>query len=170
MAKISTYSTDVLISTDDKLIGTDAENSNATKNFLVGDLLDFINENLTNIGVPYVGATQNVNLGTYNLLADYIEGTEVYSPDTSGDILSAWNELRVDSGAIISLNGEAGNDGDVITSKGAGTNPVWTSPGDFFQSAVLTLPTYASNAAALAGGLVQGQLYASAAGVVSIVL
>jgi hypothetical protein len=37
-------------------------------------------------------------------------------------------------------------------------------------SAVLTLPTYASNAAALAGGLVQGQLYASASGVVSIVL
>lgn len=36
--------------------------------------------------------------------------------------------------------------------------------------AILTLPTYASNAAALAGGLVQGQLYKSAAGVVSIVL
>lgn len=35
---------------------------------------------------------------------------------------------------------------------------------------VLTLPTYASNAAALAGGLVQGQLYKSSAGVVSIVL
>jgi len=36
--------------------------------------------------------------------------------------------------------------------------------------AILVLPTYASNAAALAGGLVQGQLYKSAAGVVSIVL
>jgi hypothetical protein len=38
------------------------------------------------------------------------------------------------------------------------------------SSAILTLPTYASNAAALAGGLVSGQLYKSAAGVVSIVL
>ena len=37
-------------------------------------------------------------------------------------------------------------------------------------NAILTLPTYASDAAALAGGLVQGQLYKSAAGVVSIVL
>jgi len=37
-------------------------------------------------------------------------------------------------------------------------------------NAILVLPTYASNAAALAGGLVQGQLYKSAAGVVSIVL
>lgn len=36
--------------------------------------------------------------------------------------------------------------------------------------AILTLPTYASDAAALAGGLVQGQLYKSATGVVSIVL
>lgn len=36
--------------------------------------------------------------------------------------------------------------------------------------AILVLPTYASDAAALAGGLVQGQLYKSAAGVVSIVL
>jgi hypothetical protein len=170
MAKISTYSTDALISTDDKLIGTDAENSNATKNFLVGDLLDFINENLTNIGVPYVGATQNVDLGTYNLLADYIEGSEIYSPDTSGDVLSAWDELRVDAGATISLNGDVGEDGYVMKSKGAGTNPVWISPGDFFESAVLTLPTYASNAEALAGGLIQGQLYKSAAGVVSIVL
>jgi len=170
MAKISTYSTDALISTDDKLIGTDAEKSNATKNFLIGDLLDFINENLTNIGVPYVGATQNVNLGTYNLLADYIEGTEVYSLDTSGDILTAWNEFRVDAGATISLNGEAGNDGDVMISKGVGANPVWASPGDAFENAVLSLPTYASNAAALAGGLIQGQLYKSAAGVVSIVL
>ena len=34
----------------------------------------------------------------------------------------------------------------------------------------LTLPTYASNSAALAGGLVQGQLYKSSAGVVSIVI
>jgi hypothetical protein len=170
MAKISTYSTDALISTDDKLIGTDAESSNATKNFLVGDLLDFINENLTNIGVPYVGATQNVDLGTYNLLADYIEGSEVYSPDTSGDVLSAWNELRVDASATISLNGDVGEDGYVMKSKGVGANPVWISPGDFFESAVLTLSTYASNAEALAGGLIQGQLYKSAAGVVSIVL
>jgi hypothetical protein len=80
MAKISTYSIDNLISFDDKLIGTDAENSNATKNFLVGDLLELV------------------------------------------------------------------------------------------SVAILNLPTYASNAEALADGLVQGQLYKSVAGVVSIVL
>lgn len=41
---------------------------------------------------------------------------------------------------------------------------------ELISGVVLTLPTYASNAAALAGGLVQGQLYASSTGVVSIVL
>ena len=41
---------------------------------------------------------------------------------------------------------------------------------ELVSSVVLTLPTYASNAAALSGGLVQGQLYKSSAGVVSIVL
>lgn len=80
MAKISTYALDSLISLNDKLIGTDADNSNITKNYEVGDLLALI------------------------------------------------------------------------------------------PNVVLTLPTYASNAAALSGGLVAGQLYKSSAGVVSIVL
>jgi hypothetical protein len=39
MGKISSYSVDGNVSYDDKLIGTDAENSNETKNFLVGDIL-----------------------------------------------------------------------------------------------------------------------------------
>jgi hypothetical protein len=38
------------------------------------------------------------------------------------------------------------------------------------SSATLTLPTYASNSAAIAGGLTQGQLYKSSSGVVSIVI
>jgi len=41
MARISTYALDASISRDDKLVGTDAENSNITKNFSVGDIVDF---------------------------------------------------------------------------------------------------------------------------------
>lgn len=170
MAKISTYGPDYSISVDDKLIGTDAENSNATKNYLVGDLLDFINENLTNIGVPYVGATQNVNLGTYNFLADYIEGNEFYGQIVGGDSLEAYEELKVYPNAPISLDGDEGNSGDLMISQGPLTNPIWQTQTAFFANAILTLPTYDSNAAALSGGLVQGQLYKSSAGVVSIVL
>jgi hypothetical protein len=39
MAKISSYSTDATVSYTDKLIGTDAQDSNKTKNFTVGDIL-----------------------------------------------------------------------------------------------------------------------------------
>lgn len=39
MGKISSYATDNNVSYNDKLIGTDAEDSNKTKNFTVGDIL-----------------------------------------------------------------------------------------------------------------------------------
>lgn len=40
MGKINSYATDGNVTFADKLIGTDAEDSNATKNFTVGDILD----------------------------------------------------------------------------------------------------------------------------------
>lgn len=43
MAKISSYPTDNNISTSDILLGSDAENSNATKNFTIGQLISFFN-------------------------------------------------------------------------------------------------------------------------------
>jgi hypothetical protein len=42
MGRISSYSTDGSVSVNDKLIGTDAENSNETKNFLVGDIISLV--------------------------------------------------------------------------------------------------------------------------------
>jgi hypothetical protein len=39
MATISSYSTDASVSYADKLIGTDAEDSNKTKNFTIGSIL-----------------------------------------------------------------------------------------------------------------------------------
>jgi hypothetical protein len=42
MAKISTYPNDGNVSINDKLIGTDYENSNITKNFTVGSLAGFL--------------------------------------------------------------------------------------------------------------------------------
>ena len=80
MSKISSYANDSTPNLSDKVIGTDVDNMNATKNFTIGQILSLL------------------------------------------------------SGAI------------------------------------LTLPTYASNSAALAGGLVQGQLYKSSTGIVSIVI
>jgi hypothetical protein len=39
MAKISSYTTDAVVSYADKLIGTDAEDSNVTKNYTIGSIL-----------------------------------------------------------------------------------------------------------------------------------
>lgn len=39
MAKISSYSTDNTVSYTDKLIGTDAQDSNITKNYTIGSIL-----------------------------------------------------------------------------------------------------------------------------------
>lgn len=39
MAKISSYTTDASVSYSDKLIGTDAEDSNITKNYTIGSIL-----------------------------------------------------------------------------------------------------------------------------------
>lgn len=86
MAKISTYPTDSSVSGGDLLIGTDVDNSNATKNFSVSSLISYA---ATNNLVPYTGATQSVDLGVYGLsiggpffVADGSEGT-------SGQILSS---------------------------------------------------------------------------------
>ena len=42
MAKISTYANDGVISPNDKLIGTDADSNNETKNFLISDISAYI--------------------------------------------------------------------------------------------------------------------------------
>ena len=49
MARISTYTKDTSINREDLLVGTDVNNSDATKNFSVGDLADFIG---TGIQIP----------------------------------------------------------------------------------------------------------------------
>lgn len=55
MAKISTYTTDNNISPSDKLIGTDADSNNETKNFLVSDISAYISSGIaTNLAVTNV--------------------------------------------------------------------------------------------------------------------
>lgn len=46
MARITTYALDTTISSLDKLVGTDADDSNLTKNYQVNTLISFIAANL----------------------------------------------------------------------------------------------------------------------------
>ena len=78
MGKISAYPTDNNISDNDKLIGTDAENSNKTKNFTVGDLAAYIQANANAINlqaVTQVGATTNINVTLAGVDAQAITAT-----------------------------------------------------------------------------------------------
>ena len=54
MARIKTYVNDTLISENDKIIGTDADDKDLTKNYRIGDLTSyFINSIPTSVGVQY---------------------------------------------------------------------------------------------------------------------
>lgn len=82
MSKISSYAIDSTPNLGDKLIGTDIDNLNATKNFTIGQVLS-----LANLGtyVPYTGANANVNLGSFTLTANSI----IKSGGTSSQFLKA---------------------------------------------------------------------------------
>jgi len=65
MAKISTYPIISVPTIDDLLIGTDVNDLNITKNFTIGEIGNLIGQDY----VPYIGATGNVNLGSFNITA-----------------------------------------------------------------------------------------------------
>jgi hypothetical protein len=87
MGKISSYPSDANVTTSDRLIGSDNENSNETKNFEIGDIINLAQSIITppNTFVPYTGATANVDLGGYDIDAD----AATFSVVNTGDIYSS---------------------------------------------------------------------------------
>lgn len=116
MARISTYVIDGSIVDGDKVIGSDANNDMQTKNYTIGDLVNYFAASIGgNLLVPYVGANSNVDLGAFNLSA-----TEI---SVSGNFIS---------------NGSAGLPGQVLISQGPGSPAIWGySPGTQDLSSVL---------------------------------
>jgi hypothetical protein len=121
MAKISTYAQVSPPNLSDMLIGTDSQDSNATKNFTISEVLDLINDaGLLSQFVPYEGANNNVDLGSYQL---YCGGIFLGGP-------------------IEEPNG-CGDEGDILISLGQESAPRWVSPqvainspkGSFFDTA-----------------------------------
>lgn len=71
MARISTYDRDLVISRDDMIIGTDADNSNITKNFSVGSLIDFIDSGNAGSANYYLsGITANSSTGVVTFVVN----------------------------------------------------------------------------------------------------
>lgn len=83
MSKISSYANDSSPNLGDKLIGTDVDNMNATKNFTIAQVLGL--GTTSGLFVPYTGATSNVNLGANNITANSI----IKTGGTSSQFLKA---------------------------------------------------------------------------------
>jgi hypothetical protein len=150
MAKISTYVTDSNVTGGDMLIGTDVDNSNATKNFTVSSLIAYA---ATNDLVPYTGATQDVNLGSNSLTVGNdvnvggdlnvtgpallsgtldVTGITTLNNDLNATGLTTLDDTNVngdiDFNGLFLISGSSGTSGQLLTSFGAGNPPQWTNP------------------------------------------
>ncbi len=127
MAKISTYPNASSPQLSDMLIGSEVGDGNATKNFTIASILG-----LANLGsfVPYTGATENVDLGAYNLTADSAflsNGLTVIAglAEFNGPI-QAIGTLTLDS-QLIDGFGNPGTSGQLLSTNGVGT--IWETYG-----------------------------------------
>jgi hypothetical protein len=109
MAKISTYPIDATLSASDLLIGTDADNMNATKNYTLGSIAAFIQSlapvnTLQQVLDAGNTATQDIVLtGDITVLG----GTNIItSPNASIGKLTVTNQLR-DGLNAVGVNGQA---------------------------------------------------------------
>lgn len=100
MGKISSYGIDSTPNLSDKVIGTDVDNMNATKNFTIGQILDLAN---LDTFVPYTGANANVNLGAFGITANSF----IKVGGASSQFLKA--DGSVDSNAYVPYTGASTN-------------------------------------------------------------
>lgn len=110
MAKISTYPFPSTPSASDYVIGTDTNDSSATKNFMISDIISLAGSTY----VPYTGATNDVDLGNHDL---YVH-----------------NILFNNNGTLIDGNDVEGTSGQVLTSQGPGASPLWTDVGSLIPA------------------------------------
>lgn len=116
MARIDSYANVTPpVSGGDKLIGTDINDNNATKNFTVSQLIAYVTS--TDTYVPYTGATQNVNLGNNN----------IYGASASFIGLTTTAQINVTNRFY--LSGSQGTAGQVLTTQGLGLPAIWSNAG-----------------------------------------
>jgi hypothetical protein len=101
MGKISGYANDSTPNVGDKLIGTDVNDLNATKNFTIGQILSLGAS--SGLLVPYTGATGPVTLGVHGITANSF----TKAGGTSAQFLKA--DGSVDSTAYIPYTGASTN-------------------------------------------------------------
>jgi len=151
MAKISTYDNASPVALSDKIIGTSvgATPTNATKNFLISDLLALFESEITLQDVLDAGntATQDINL--------------------TGNISLVGGEVNLDAASILAIGGivrdsvgATGLLGQTLTADASG-NVVWGSGGGGSQNLdqVLAIGNTATNNINLTGDIIQSGRY-----------
>ena len=130
MAKISTYENDANLTGDDKLLGTDSDDNNATKNYKLSDVAAFVNASGTT-GVSSVN-------GLGPISASPTTGNVAVSLDTVSGVQAAYSyaNVTVDQyGRVVSASTNTpvesvnGIDGNVTLTAGTGASVV-TDPTD----------------------------------------
>ncbi len=116
MAKISTYAVDNSISANDMVIGTDAEDSNITKNYTVGGLSNYIVANINFTPLDFISQQSGLNvnlklkdatstLGTVTLTA----GTNITLTDNGSDEITIAGANLIGGTNITVVDDGAGN-------------------------------------------------------------
>jgi predicted heme/steroid binding protein len=167
MARISTYPIISSPSLTDLLIGTDVEDLNNTKNFLLGDIIDLIGQGY----VPYVGATGNVNLGVYSIEASSFiiaEGlaSQFLKADGSIDSTAYVPQTRTITINGLTYNLSQNREWDLSTINSLTTNG--TGGSATYINKILNIPVYQSQGNYITQ--LSGEATASGPGNASVVL
>ena len=155
MARIQTYVLDTVLNASDKLIGTDGAQgaNNATKNFTVGTLKEFINT-----GVPDpTDSTDTVNQG-------YVADNVVNGGSISGGNLTLTRTGELDDVAIDGLFSGNGTETQIAIFSASSTITstqavAVNSSSQIIMEVLRSSNSYADDTAALAGGVPYGGLY-----------
>ena len=110
MAKISTYTTDNNISPNDKLIGTDADSNNETKNFLISDISAYISGGISaNLAVTNVLNASDTHNQVPSGLDTQLQVTFGISQGTVADpvMVDASGNVTFNESGIYLINGYA---------------------------------------------------------------
>jgi len=133
MARISTYSKDASISADDLLVGSDAEDSNITKNYRIGDIkssvcgykeyvFSFTQSGTNN---PVVTEMTN-NTGLTFTLVRNAPGVYYLTPSSNFDISKTWIQVsggKVGIPSIVNVKSLMAGRADVVNAATTTGNP-----------------------------------------------
>jgi len=134
MARIATYSQDTSISNNDLLVGTDADDSNITKNYKVEDLADFVKGykdyvfSFTQSGTNDPVITQlNNNTGLTFTFTRQGPGIFYLVPSSNIDVNKVW--VQVTGGhhnipSVLTIKGYLSNRYDIINVNSGTGSPV----------------------------------------------